>query len=147
MFECLERERYATEAFIQADETIKRGLLTKQYEEAVYGLRELVGFISILAKENVPGRHEAICPELRSKEANWTDLERIAFELHTSDTDLVFEDGRVVFNRHDITQETEDIAQKYIKNEWYALGYTFGRTLDDNSKKEGEGNEEKLGLY
>ena len=130
------------EYFYRADETLKEALHKKDPYEATHALYQLISFIGIMAKENVPGRHEAICYEMDSKKANWTDMERINRELLNYDTALAFADGHMFFNHHDITKQAEDMGEQYIHNNWHGLGYLLGITLEENS-----GHEENLFLF
>merc|ERR1719272_2100769 len=64
LFTCLQRETDALKYFYQADEELKRSLYKHDPDEAIHGLKELIGFIAIMANTNVPGRSGRICSEL-----------------------------------------------------------------------------------
>ena len=62
--------------FYEADKTVKAGLASHHPEESIKGLKELIGFIAIMASDRVPGREARLCSEVK-KDGHWEDYERI----------------------------------------------------------------------
>lgn len=129
LFQCLEREEHAVDFFYQADEKLKESAVRKDPYEAIYGLKELIGFIAIMANEHVPGRDHKLCYEL-SKDGNWEGYERIIRDLQNPETDLAFADGHIYFAHQDVTEEGRIMAEDYIKGDFKGLGYRLGNTLE-----------------
>ena len=132
LFQCLEREPEALHFFYQADEKLKDSLHRKDPYEGIYGLKELIGFIAIMANEHVPGRDRKLCYELE-KDGDWEGYERIIRDLQNPETDLAFADGHIFFNHQDITQEGQIMGEDYIKGDFKGLGYRLGSTLEQAS--------------
>ena len=68
-----------------------------EYGEAIHGLKELIGFIAIMASDNVPGREHKLCSEVKY-EGKWTDFEKIIRALQNPETDMSYVDGHFLFN-------------------------------------------------
>ena len=77
LFQCLHREQNAVRFFYEADEGLKKSLARKDPYEAIHSLKELVGFIAIMAYDHVPGRDDRkLCYELK-KDGEWEDYEKV----------------------------------------------------------------------
>ena len=86
----MEREPVAVQFFYQADEYLKKGLLNHDMNMALYGVKELVYFVSVMARENFPWGLYPMCHEFNRPSNEWDTMNQIVVDLNDQDTDLMF---------------------------------------------------------
>ena len=95
-------------------------------DEVIAGVRELICFVSIMARFNSKAVR---CHELMREDNNWVEMDKIIYDLQDSETDMKYEDGKIVFNGKDITDMAKEWFDDYAKGNWPELGTRMGTDL------------------
>ena len=122
--------------FLTAYDEITKMFKTKDENEGVMGLNEMVKFIMDMKNEgdNRSGRYT--CEAFRGEQLNWSKALFAVGELMNPETGIQTSRGYLTFNHHDIEKEGYEMALAFMSNKnWAGFGHILGDTL---VKYEGE---------